>query len=125
MVGDSIVEEKTKIADLDAPGEEVMVAKGGLGGEGNHKRKTKQLRSRGMIGETIDYELRLKLIADIGFIGFPNAGKSTLLTAVSLIISDLLKADQSLPKDRALPLHNFEAAHRSREVRRRLFNYSS
>lgn len=98
MVGDSIVEEKTKIADLDAPGEEVMVAKGGLGGEGNHKRKTKQLRSRGMLGETIDYELRLKLIADIGFIGFPNAGKSTLLTAVSLIISDLYKLTRAFPK---------------------------
>lgn len=83
MLGEGLVEERVKIADLDAPGEEFRVAKGGLGGEGNHKRKTRNLRSRGLIGETIDYELRLKLIADVGFVGYPNAGKSTLLTAVS------------------------------------------
>ena len=37
----------------------------------------------GRLGEDIEYELRLKLIADIGFIGFPNAGKSTLLSALT------------------------------------------
>jgi GTPase involved in cell partitioning and DNA repair len=41
LVGNCIVEEKIKVADLDAPGEEFCVAKGGLGGEGNYKRKTK------------------------------------------------------------------------------------
>ena len=86
LVGSSFVEEKIKVADLDQPGEEFCVATGGIGGEGNHKRKTKVLRSRGLPGENLEYELRLKLIADVGFIGYPNAGKSTLLCAVRKIV---------------------------------------
>jgi GTP-binding protein len=87
LIGNSIIEERIKIADLDQAGEEFCVATGGIGGEGNHKRKTKQLRSRGLPGENLEYELRLKLIADVGFVGYPNAGKSTLLTAVSLYLN--------------------------------------
>lgn len=100
-------------------GEEFCVAKGGIGGEGNHKRKTKLLRSRGLPGETIEYELRLKLIADVGFVGYPNAGKSTLLTAVSYPnkMADDFAADSCLSKDRPLPVHYLEATYRSREVR--------
>ena len=105
FVGDSLVEEKIKVADLDAAGEEFMVAKGGFGGEGNHKRKTKNLRSRGMIGETIEYELKLKLFADVGFVGFPNAGKSTLLTAVSSFFINI-PADPSLSENCPLSLYN-------------------
>ena len=57
--------------------------KGGLGGRGNFKDKSMQIQDRGKLGEELEVELRLKLIADIGFIGFPNAGKSTLLSALT------------------------------------------
>ena len=59
------------------------MAKGGLGGEGNYKDKQIKILEKGTNGEQKEYELRLKVIADIGFIGFPNAGKSTLLSALT------------------------------------------
>jgi GTPase len=89
-VGTEILEEdrETPIADLTAPGQRALIAKGGNGGFGNHYFKSATNRSPtnanpGLIGEERWIWLRLKLIADAGIIGLPNAGKSTLLSVVS------------------------------------------
>ncbi len=76
------------IADLTKNGQQVVVAKGGDGGFGNAHfkssvRQTPKMAELGEEGETFEAELELKLLADIGLIGFPNAGKSTFLSVVS------------------------------------------
>lgn len=68
------------LRDLDQDGESVIVAKGGHGGIGNWHRKEATL---GEPGEEKVLILDLKLLADVGVVGFPNAGKSTLITAIS------------------------------------------
>jgi GTP-binding protein len=78
----------TLVADLDAPGVSIIVAHGGLGGRGNARftsstNQAPRVAERGQRGDEADLVLDLKLISDVGIIGLPNAGKSTLLTAAS------------------------------------------
>ena len=68
------------LRDLDVDGEEVIVARGGQGGIGNWHRQEATL---GQAGEEKIIVLDLKLLADVGVVGFPNAGKSTLISAIS------------------------------------------
>jgi len=68
--------------DLDRPGEEVIAARGGAGGLGS--AKVREAR-KGEAGEKKTLVLELKLVADAGIIGFPNAGKSTLVSKVSKV----------------------------------------
>ena len=74
--------------DLVAPGQEVVVARGGVGGRGNKRfagptRQSPRLAERGLPGEEGWLELRLKLLADVGLVGLPNAGKSSLLARIT------------------------------------------
>ena len=76
------------IADLIEDGQEVIIAKGGDGGFGNAHfkssvRQTPRIAEKGEFGETFDAELELRLLADVGLVGFPNVGKSTFLSVVS------------------------------------------
>lgn len=68
------------LRDLDIDGASVVVAKGGKGGQGNRGGREKK---PGLAGEEKDLILDLKLIADVGLVGLPNTGKSTLISAIS------------------------------------------
>lgn len=76
------------VADFTCPGQEIVVAHGGDGGFGNAHfkssvRQTPRVAEKGEPGEAYEAELELKLLADVGLVGFPNAGKSTFLSVVS------------------------------------------
>ncbi|NLE65769.1 MAG: GTPase ObgE [Elusimicrobia bacterium] len=87
-VGTIIWDEETGllVRDLSTPGDQVVVAKGGKAGIGNMFRKTVVPPTD---GEMKTIRLELKLIADVGIVGFPNAGKSTLISAVSKVRSKI------------------------------------
>lgn len=81
-------EEECLLADLSEPGKLVLVAKGGRGGKGNEHFKSSTMRAPrfsqpGEPGEELHLRLELKILADAGLIGFPNAGKSTFISSVS------------------------------------------
>ncbi len=87
-IGTVVKRDGEIVADLTFDGDRQIVAYGGDGGYGNwhfrsSTRQTPKFAELGNPGDTFDAELELKLLADVGLVGFPNAGKSTFLSVVS------------------------------------------
>jgi GTP-binding protein len=81
-------DEFVQVADLTQDAQRVLIAKGGLGGHGNATYATSTNRAPrktqpGLPGEEKDLRLHLKLLADVGLVGYPNAGKSTMISRIS------------------------------------------
>ncbi len=81
-------QSKAVLADLQGEGQEVLAAQGGRGGRGNkrfatHKNPAPSIAENGEPGQERDVELELKVMADVGLVGYPSVGKSTLLSVVS------------------------------------------
>ncbi len=87
-VGTIVYKNGEVFADLKEIGKKILVAKGGRGGRGNasfktHNNTVPRIAEKGEPGEVAEIDLELRLIADVGLVGFPNAGKSTFLSVVS------------------------------------------
>ena len=88
------VVDKDEIFDLDVPGMQIVIASGGSGGRGNARfssstRQAPGFAEKGLPGQRKELRLELKLLADVGFVGLPNAGKSTMLRAISNAMPDV------------------------------------
>ena len=82
------IDSKDVVADFDSIDQESIICKGGKGGKGNVKfksstKQTPRYAQPGIEGESGKFEFELKILADVGLVGFPNAGKSTLLSVLS------------------------------------------
>ena len=87
-MGTLVKRDNKIIADLVKNGERTIIARGGDGGFGNAHfkssvRQAPKIAELGELGEMFELELELKLIADVGLLGFPNAGKSTFLSVIT------------------------------------------
>ncbi len=86
--GTVVARDNETLVDLSELGQETVVARGGDGGYGNAHfkssvRQAPRVAEKGEAGEKLEVELELKLLADVGLVGLPNAGKSTFLSVVS------------------------------------------
>jgi GTPase len=86
--------DKDEEYDLDTPGMQIVIAGGGSGGRGNARfssstRQAPGFAEKGLPGQKKELRLELKLLADVGFVGLPNAGKSTMLRAISNAMPDV------------------------------------
>ncbi|MDR2351085.1 MAG: GTPase ObgE [Endomicrobium sp.] len=87
-LGTLIIKNGKLFADIKNTGEKVLIVKGGRGGRGNasfktYKHTAPRIAEKGEHGECAEVNLELRLIADVGFVGLPNAGKSKLLSQIS------------------------------------------
>jgi GTPase len=88
------VVDRDETYDFDVAGMQIVIASGGSGGRGNARfssstRQAPGFAEKGLPGQVKDLRLELKLLADVGFVGLPNAGKSTMLRAISNAMPDV------------------------------------